>query len=156
MRAGACSVANGRDDFFHEFGPLHHHVANARSSGLLAHDVHFGCNFKWIVRANLASETILQRGDHAAAVGVILGVCRRNQHHIEWQPNFVTTDLHVAFFQHVQQAHLNALGQVGQFVDRKNAAIGAWDQAVVNGEFVAEVTAFSNLDGVYFSNQVGN
>ena len=122
----------------------------------MANNVHFRFHFKWIVRANLAAETVFQWRNHATTIGVVLGVCRGNQHHIEWQANFVSANLHVAFFKHVQQTHLNSFCQVGQFVDRKNAAICAWDKSIVDGEFVAEVTPFSNFDGVNFANEVGN
>ena len=64
------------------------------------------------MRANLATKTVFERRDHAATIGVVLGVRRSHEHDVEWQPNFVTTNLYVALFEHVEQADLNSFGQV--------------------------------------------
>ena len=106
--------------------------------------------------ANLASETILQRSDDPTAVGVVLRVGRRHQHHIEWQTDLVATDLHIALFEHVEQTDLDALGKVGQFVDRKDAAVGARNEAVMQSQFVREIATLGDFDGIDFTDEIGN
>ena len=92
-----------------------------------------------IVRANLRSDAVLQRSDDLAARGVVLGIGAEHQRHIERQADGVALNLHVAFLHDVEQADLNLAGQIGQFVDGEDAAIGARQQAVVHGEFAAEI-----------------
>ena len=86
-----------------------------------------------VVGAHLGAEAVLQRGDDAAAVGVVLGVGAGDQQQVERQPQRVAADLDVALLQHVEQRDLDALGEVGQLVDAEDAAVGARDQAVVHG-----------------------
>ena len=154
MCTAACVLGELSDYALHEHGHGDLHIANRCCASFLAHDGNFCVDIEWIVSANLATETVLQWCDDATTVGVVLGVCRSNQHHIEWQANLVATNLHIALFQHVKQTHLNALGKVGQFVNGEDATVGAWHHAVVQREFVAEVSTFSNLDGVDFTNEV--
>ena len=106
--------------------------------------------------ADLGSEAVLERGDDAAPVGVVLGVGRRHQHHVEGQADLVAPDLHVALLEHVEQSHLDALGQVGELVDGEDAPVGAGHQAVVHGELVGEVAALGHLDRVDLADQVGD
>ena len=62
------------------------------------------------MRTNLAAKTVFEWRDHATAIGVVLWVCRSHKHDVEWQPNFVATNLYVALFEHVEQADLDSLG----------------------------------------------
>ncbi len=86
-----------------------------------------------VVGADLGAEAVLQRGDDAAAVGVVLGVGARDEQQVERQPQGVAADLDVALLEHVEQRDLDPLGEVGQLVDAEDAAVGARDQAVVDG-----------------------
>ena len=135
---------------------MHLHVADRCRPRLLAHDRHLGLGVERVVRADLAAEAVLQRRDDAAAVGVVLGVRAGDQHDVERQADLVATDLHVALFEHVQQTHLDALGEVGDLVDREDAAVGARHQAVVQRELVAEVPTLGDLDGVDLADEVGD
>ena len=65
-------------------------------------------------------------------------------------------DLDVALFEDVEQADLDALGEVGQLVDRENAAVDTRDEAVVQRELVAEVAALGDLDRVDLADEVGD
>ena len=51
---------------------------------------------------------------------------------------------------------LDALGEVGQLVDRDDAAVRARDQAVVDRLRVAERAALGDLDRVDVADQVGD
>ncbi len=86
-----------------------------------------------VVGANLRADAVLERRDDFAARRVILRVRGKDQHHVERQTHWVTLNLHVAFLHDVEQPHLNLAGEIGQFVDGENAAVGARQQAVVNG-----------------------
>src|SRR6202043_4237765 len=89
-------------------------------------------------------------------VGVVLGVGRGDQGDVERQPDAVTAYLHVALFEHVQQPHLDPLGEVGQFVDGEDAPVDPRDEPVVQGQLVAQVAALGNFDGVHFADEVGD
>ena len=65
-------------------------------------------------------------------------------------------DLDVPLLQHVEQAHLDALGQVGELVDGEHSTVGAGHQAVVDGELIGEVAALGHLDGIDLADEVGD
>ena len=109
-----------------------------------------------VVRADLRAEAVLERRDDAPAVRVVLGVGRRDEQHVEREADLVAADLHVALFEHVEQADLDALGEVGQLVDREDAAVGARHEAVVDRELVGEVAALGDLDRVDLADEVGD
>ena len=89
------------------------------------------------MRADLAADAVLQRRDDLAARGVVFRIRGEDQQHVERQAHRIALNLHVAFLHDVEQADLNLAGQVGQFVDGEDAAVGARQQAVVHGQFVA-------------------
>ena len=123
---------------------------------LLLHDVDFFLDGARVMGMNLRAVAVFQRGDNASAVGVVLGVGGGDDEDVQGQTDAVALDLHVALFHQVEQAHLDAFGQVGQFVDTEDAPVGARHQAVVDGGLVGQVAALGDLDGVDFANQVGD
>ena len=106
--------------------------------------------------AHLRAEPVLERGDDPAAVGVVLGVGAGHQQQVQRQPHPVAADLDVALLEHVEQRHLDPLGQVGQLVDAEDAAVGARDQAVVDGLRVTQRAALGHLDRVDVADQVAD
>ena len=118
--------------------------------------VHLELDLERVVRADLRAEAVLERRDDAAAVRVVLRVRRRDEHDVERQADLVAADLHVALLEHVEQADLDALGEVGQLVDREDAAVGARHEAVVDRELVGEVAALGDLDRVDLADEVGD
>ena len=68
----------------------------------------------------------------------------------------MATDLDVALLENVEQPDLNPLGEVGQLVDGEDAPVDSRNQAVVQGQLVAQVAAFRDLDGVDLADQVGD
>ena len=109
--------------------------------GFLPRDRHAVIERGRIVRADLAADAILERRDDLAARGVIFRVGGEYQHQVERQAHRVALNLHVAFLHDVEQAHLDLAGQIGQFVDGEDAAVGARQQAVVNGQLVRDILA---------------
>ena len=109
-----------------------------------------------VVRANLRAEAVLQRRDDAPAIGVVLRVGAGHHEDIQRQANLVAANLHVALFHDVEQADLDALGEVGQLVEAEDAAIGARHEAVVNGQLVGEVAPLGDLDRVHLAHEVGD
>src|SRR3954470_10064196 len=63
--------------------------------GLLADDRHLVLELGRVVRADLGAEAVLERGDDATAVGVVLGVGARHDESVERKPQHVATDLDV-------------------------------------------------------------
>ena len=108
------------------------------------------------MRADLAAEAVLERGDDPAAVGVVVRVGRGHQHDVEREADLVAADLDVALLEHVEEADLDALGQVGQLVDGEDAAVRPGHQAVVERELVGQVATLGHLDGVDLADQVGD
>ena len=109
-----------------------------------------------VVRADLGAEAVLERGDDAPAVRVVLRVRARDHEQVQRQPQLVAAHLDVALLQHVEQRDLDALGEVGQLVDREDAAVGARDEAVVHGLGVAERAALRHLDRVDVADEVAD
>jgi hypothetical protein len=108
------------------------------------------------VGADLGAEAVLERGDDPTAVGVVLGVRARHDEYVERQPQHVAADLDVPFLHHVEHRHLDPLGQVGQLVDRHDAAVAARDQAEVDGVRVAQRPTLGHLHRVHVADQVGH
>ena len=137
-------------------GTVHLQLLGHERARLLVDDRHLELGLERVVRADLRTEAVLERRDDAAAVRVVLGVRRRDEQHVEREADLVAADLHVALFEHVEQADLDALGEVGQLVDREDAAVGARHEAVVDRELVGEVAALGDLDRVDFADEVGD
>ena len=68
----------------------------------------------------------------------------------------MAADLDVALLHQVEKPHLDTLGQVRQLVDAEDAAVGARDEAEVDGQLVREVPALGHLDGVDLADEVGD
>ena len=109
-----------------------------------------------VVGADLGAEPVLERRDDPAAVGVVLGVRAGHDEHVERQPQDVAADLDVALLHHVEHRDLDALGEVGQLVDRDDAAVAARDQPEVDRLRVAERAALGHLHRVHVADQVGD
>ena len=110
-----------------------------------------------VVRSDLGADAILERRDDLAARGVVLGIGGEEHHHVERQPHRVALDLDVAFLQDVEQADLDLAGQVGQFVDREDAAIGARQQAEVHRQLAASCSPpLRRLDRIDVADHVGD
>ena len=89
-------------------------------------------------------------------LGVVLRVGRGDHEQVERQPDDEAADLDVALLEDVEQADLDPLGEVGQLVDREDAAVGARDQPVVDRQLVGQVAALGDLDRVDLADQVGD
>ena len=75
--------------------------------------------------ANLAPDAVFERSNDLAARRVIFRICAEHNRHIERQADGIALNLHVAFLHDVEQADLNLAGEIGQFVDGEDAAVGA-------------------------------
>ncbi len=109
-----------------------------------------------IVRAYLRPEPVLQRRNYPAAVGVVLRVRAGHQHHVQRQHDAVALYLDVTLLHQVEQAHLDALGQVGQLVYAEDAPVGARNQPVVDGQLIGQVAPLGDLDRIDLAYQVGH
>ena len=123
---------------------------------LLADDRHLVLERPRVVGPDLRAEAILERRDDPAARRVVLGVGRGDHVEVERQADDEAADLDVALLEDVEQADLDPLGEVGQLVDRHDPAVGARDQAVVEGQLVGQVAALGDLDRVDLADQVGD
>ena len=129
----------------------------ARRPRFLPRDLDAERNLCRIVRHDLRADAIFKRRDDFAARRVVFRVCRKDEHHIERQAHRITLNLHVAFLHDVEEADLNLAGQIGQFIDREDAAIRARQQAVMNRQLVAEqVSAFRGFDRIDVADDVGD
>ena len=124
--------------------------------GLLRDDAHLRLQLQRVVGADLRAEPVFERSDDATAVGVVLGVGAGDHQHVQRQPQRVAADLDVAFLHDVEHRHLDALGEVGQFVDGDDAAVRARDQSVGDGLGIPEAAALGDLDRVDVTDQVGD
>src|ERR1700753_1302584 len=155
--AAIANPADTPDRWSAEGDPLDQVVGHLRAQmRLLANHPYLRVELQRIVRADLGAEPVLERGDDPAAVGVVLGVGAGEDEHVQWQPQSVAANLNVALLHHIEHRHLDALGQVGQLVDRDDAAVRPRNQAVGDGLGVAQTAAFGDLDRVDVTDQVGN
>jgi hypothetical protein len=88
------------------------------------------------VRADLGADAVLERRDDLAARRVVLGVGAEHQQHVERQAHRVALDLDVALLEDVEEAHLDLAREVGQLVDREDAAVGPRQQPEVHRQLV--------------------
>ena len=106
--------------------------------------------------ANLGTDAVFERSDDFAAGGVVLWIGAEHESDIEREANGVALNLHVAFLHDVEERDLDFAGEIGQFVDGEDAAVGAGQQAVVHGEFARKVLAAAcSLDGVEVADEIG-
>jgi hypothetical protein len=89
-------------------------------------------------------------------VGVVVGVGGGDEQQVERQPQRVPADLDVALLEHVEQRDLDPLGEVGQLVDRDDAAVVAWDEPPVDRLLVPERATLGDLDRVDVPDEVGD
>ena len=120
VRRAARLLAHLGDDLGHERRHLHVEPVGAERPRLLLDDRGLELGVERVVRADLRAEAVLERRDDAAAVRVVLGVRRRHEHEVDRQADLVAADLHVALLEHVEQTDLDALGEVGELVDRED------------------------------------
>src|SRR5437588_12308239 len=104
--------------------------------------------------ANFGTNTVFERSDNTPTIGVVLGVSTGNDIYIQRQANLVAANLHVTLFHDIQQTHLNALGQVWQFVNTENTTVGTWNHSIVNSELIREIAALGHTHRVYLAHQV--
>ena len=105
---------------------------------------------------DLRAEPVLERRDDPPARRVVLRVGAGDHVQVERQSDGEAADLDVALLEHVEQADLDPLGEVGQLVDRDDAAVGARDEPVVEGQLVRQVAALGDLDRVDLADEVGD
>ena len=123
---------------------------------LLPDELGLGLEADGVVGADLGAEAVLQRGDDPAAVGVVLRVRAGDDEQVQGEAQLVAAHLDVALLEDVEQGDLDALGEVGQLVDGEDPAVGARDQAVVDGLAVAEAAALRDLDRVDVADEVAD
>src|SRR5262249_17777584 len=147
-------VAGLEGDFFHELAKI---VGDFDAVGRIAAGPRFlrgdgnaffdRCR---IVRADFGADSVFQRRDDFAARRVVLRVGGKDEQDVERKAQWVALNLNVAFLHDVEQADLDFSGEIREFVDGEDTAIGAWKQAVVNGQLVGKVAAAaSGADGVH-------
>src|SRR5208283_307156 len=125
--------------------------------GFLRSDGHAFLDSGGVVGADFRAHTVFQRGDDFSAGGVVLGIGGEDEEHVEGQAQGIALNLDVAFLHDVEQADLDFAGEIGEFVDGENAAIGAGEKAVVDSELIGKVaTAAGGADGVNVANDVGD
>ncbi len=145
------------DDLLHVLRDVHLAVAVVLEvRPLLLHDRDLVLGVARVVGADLGAVAVFERRDDAPAVRVVLRVGGRHDEHVQRQPDAVAADLYVALLHYVQQPHLDALRQVGQFVDAEDAPVVPRDEPVVDRQLVREVAALRHLYRVDLADQVGD
>ncbi len=153
------AVAGGEGDFFdevfEEVGHAHSLLLGGGDAGFLFGNSAPDFDGGRIMSGYLAFDAVFERSDDAAAVGVVFGIGSEHEHDVYGEAEFEAADLHVAFLEDVEECHLDAGLEVGQFVDDEEAAVCAWDEAEVDDALIgireAEVGGF---DGVYVAHEV--
>ena len=123
---------------------------------LLLHYLDLFIEIARVVSADLGPVPVFQRRDDATAVRIVLRVGARYQHHVQREHDAVALYLHVALLHQVEEADLDALGEVRQLVDTEDASVGARDESIVNSQLVGQVAPLGYPNGVDLANQVRN
>src|SRR4051812_29558490 len=106
------------------------------------------------MRVDHAADTILELGNHFAAAVVRGRVRGEEEPDVDVEANGIAADLHVALFENVKQADLHELIELGQLVDRKNAAMHAGNEPKMQGFLGRHAHAAGELGGVDFADDV--
>ena len=110
-----------------------------------------------VVGTDFTPDPVLQRGHDLAARRVVLRVGGERQQKVQGQTQRVSLDLDIALLHDVEQSNLDLPGQVRQFIDCENSAVGAGQQSVVDCQLVGNVVAPpSCLDWIDIPDHVGN
>ena len=145
------------DELAEERRDLDRRLAVALDPGLLRRDLRGRLHVVGVVRQDLRGDPVLQRRDDVAAVRVVLRVGGEDEQDVERDPHGESADLEVALLEDVQQADLDARLQVGQLVDREDAAVRARDDPEVDDLLVGVGAALGRrLDRVDVADQVGD
>ena len=132
-------------------------IAVAADPGVLFDDFDAFFGGGGVVGADDGADAVFEGGDDAAAIGVVLWIGGEDHANVKVQADRIAANLDVALFENIKEADLNFGGKVGQFIDGKDATVGARDEAVVHGGFVGEVAAtWSVFDEVDFADEVGD
>src|SRR6266849_7897572 len=91
----------------------------------LTGDLNCILNLRRIVSGDLSADRIFQRRNDLAARGVIFRVRGKDHHYVQRQAHRVTLNMHVAFLPDVEKSDLNLASKIRQFVDSKDATVGA-------------------------------
>src|SRR5712664_4983339 len=113
----------------------------AGDPGFLRGDGHAFLDGGRVMRTNFGADAVFERRDDFAAGGVVLGIGGEDEEDVERKAEWIALNLDVALLHDVEEADLNFSGEVGWLVDGEDAAIGAGEKAVVDGEFVGKIAA---------------
>src|SRR5204863_9967281 len=130
-------------------------IAAEIDSGFLVHDLYPIVALERIVRVDDAADAVLELGDDLAAAVVGGGVGGEEDEDVDVETDRVAADLDVALFEDVEEADLDQLVQLRQFVDGENAAVHAGDEAEMEGFFGGHAHAAHELGGVDLADDVG-
>ncbi len=107
--------------------------------------------------ADLAPDAVLEGRDDLPARRVVLRVGGEDHADVHGETHRVALDLDVALLQDVEEADLDATGEVRQLVEGEDPPVGARQQAVVHGELAREVVASAGgPDGIHVADDVGD
>src|SRR5205807_553923 len=94
-----------------------------------------------IMCADFSTDAVLQRRNNFSASGVVFRIRGEHEQDVKRQAERITLNLNITFLHDVEKADLNFAGEVGKFIDSKDAAVCAGQQSVVNGQLVGEIAA---------------
>src|SRR6266481_2572954 len=145
------------DDFAQVAGDVDFASGIAADPGFLLSDDHAFFEGRGVMGANFRADAVFQGCNNFSAGGVVFRVRGKDQKHVERETQRVAFNLDVTFLHDVEQADLNFTGEVGQLVNGEDAAIGAGQQAVMNGELIGKIAASAGgTDGIDVADNVGH
>ena len=110
-----------------------------------------------IVRTNLRADAVLERSNDLTSRSVVLRVGAEHDRHIQWQAHRITLNLHIALLHDVEKRNLNLACKIGEFVDREDATVSAWQQAIVHGQFRPKIlVAARGLNRIDITYKIGH
>src|SRR6266404_1227329 len=129
----------------------------AGDPGFLRGDGHAFFDAGGVVRANFGADAVFERSDDFAARGVVFGIGGEDEEDVERKAEGIALNLDVALLHDIEEADLNFSGEIWELVDGEDAAVGAGQKAVVDGEFVGEIAAAARgADRIDVADDVGH
>src|SRR5260370_8857989 len=157
----ALVLASLESDFFQDLTEIVRHIdlvgGIAAERSVLRGDGHSFIEGRGIVGANLRADAVFSWSYDFCARRVIFGIRGEDKKNIKRKAQGITLNLNVAFLHDVEEADLNFTSEIGQLIDGEDAAIGAREKAVMDGELVGEVaSATGGANGIDIADNVGH
>src|SRR5262245_31071253 len=139
-----------------EFGQLQPSSVTAQP-GFLSGDLNTLFHTCRIMSIDFGADPVFERSDDLPTRGVVFWISGKDEHHVERHPDRIALNLNITFLHDVEQTDLNLACKIREFVDRKDAAVCARQQPVMNRKLVRkQVSAARSFYRIQVADKIGD